>query len=204
MSARILPYIRAGLLFCLRLLTLSLFLAISIAAERLPVKIYTSADGLGSSFVNYLTSDSHGFMWFCTRDGLSRFDGTRFVTYQIAEKDSAPGIENIYEAHDGTYWITTTGGMYRFDPNKPTLQSGGTRILDAEKVGNERGVFFEDRKGNFWFGGGGLFRIENEDGKTVVRRFVLGLPQRQDLSFGISALTFRITRETIASGSNRP
>jgi ligand-binding sensor domain-containing protein len=109
-----------------------------------------------------------------------------FVTYQIAEKDSAPGIENIYEAHDGTYWITTTGGMYRFDPNKPTLQSGGTRILDAEKVGNERGVFFEDRKGNFWFGGGGLFRIENEDGKTVVRRFVLGLPQRQDLSFGIS------------------
>ena len=48
-------------------------------AERLPIKSYTSADGLGSSFVNYLMRDSRGFMWFCTRDGLSRFDGTRLL-----------------------------------------------------------------------------------------------------------------------------
>lgn len=56
--------------------------ALSICAERLPIKIYTSADGLGSSFVNYVMRDSRGFLWICTRDGLSRFDGTRFITYQ--------------------------------------------------------------------------------------------------------------------------
>jgi signal transduction histidine kinase/ligand-binding sensor domain-containing protein len=178
MNARMCPLFRAGLLLCL-------FVG-SALGERLPLKIYTSADGLGSSFINYLTSDTRGFMWFCTRDGLSRFDGTRFVTYQIGEKDSAPGIEQLYEARDGTYWITTTNGIYRFDPNRPSLQSGGSRILDAEKISSDRGVFFEDRKGNFWFGSGGLFRIEEEDGKKVPRRFILGLPQRQDLAFGIS------------------
>ncbi len=35
-----------------------------VRSERLPVKIYTSADGLGSSFVDYLMRDSRGFMWF--------------------------------------------------------------------------------------------------------------------------------------------
>jgi len=80
-----------------------LFFAANASAERLPVKIYTSADGLGSGFVDFLMRDSRGFMWFCTRDGLSRFDGARFVTYQIGSKDSPPGIESIYETRDGMY-----------------------------------------------------------------------------------------------------
>src|SRR5215510_2513346 len=75
-------------------------------AERLPVKSYTSADGLGSSFVNYLMRDSRGFMWFCTRDGLSRFDGARFVTYRVGDKNAPPGIEGIYQTRYGDYWIT--------------------------------------------------------------------------------------------------
>lgn len=62
----------------------------NVLAERLPIRIYTSTDGLGSSFVAYLMRDSRGFMWFCTRDGLSRFDGSRFVTYQIGDKASTP------------------------------------------------------------------------------------------------------------------
>jgi len=44
-------------------------------ADRLPVRIYTSAEGLGSSFVNGLMRDSHGFLWLRARDGLRRFDG---------------------------------------------------------------------------------------------------------------------------------
>ncbi len=57
-------------------LALLLFLFASVRAERLPIRIYTSADGLGSSFVDYLMRDSRGFMWFCTRDGLSATDIT--------------------------------------------------------------------------------------------------------------------------------
>ena len=166
--------------FCCSILWLFLVVILcarSTSSQHPNFRIFTTEQGLAHDSINRIVRDSRGFMWFCTRDGLSRFDGTRFVTYQITEKDSAPGIEDIYEAHDGTYWITTTGGLYRFDPNKPTLQSGGSRILDAEKIGEERGVFYEDRKGNFWFGGGGLFRIEDEDGKKILRRFVLGLPQ---------------------------
>ena len=145
-----------------------------VRSERLPVKIYTSADGLGSSFVDYLMRDSRGFMWFCTRDGLSRFDGSRFVTYQIGDKSSPPGIERIYEARNGTYWISTTGGLYRFNPNALSSQKiieGGRSILNAELVANRRAGFYEDHWGNLWLGGSGPYRIEERDGSPRVGIF---------------------------------
>jgi hypothetical protein len=118
-----------------------------VRAKRLPVKIYTSADGLGSSFVDYIMRDSRGFMWFCTRNGLSRFDGARFVTYQIG-KESPPGIESIHETRDGMYWITTTGGIYRFNPNEVSKPDPFMPRLNAELITTMRGEMFEDSKGN--------------------------------------------------------
>ncbi len=67
-------------------------------AERLPVKLYTSADGLGSTFVDYIMRDSRGFIWLCTRDGLSRFDGAQFVTLPPRPQTLATGpCDYIYE-----------------------------------------------------------------------------------------------------------
>src|SRR5258706_7241807 len=94
-------------------------LATPSAAERLPIKLFTSADGLGSSFISSLMRDSRGFLWASTRDGLSRFDGSRFVTYQIGGKGAPPGIEQILEARNGIYWLVTTRGLYRLDFNAP-------------------------------------------------------------------------------------
>src|SRR5262252_11212510 len=51
------------------------------AAEQLPIRTYTTDDGLGSTFIIRIVPDSKGFLWFCTRDGLSRFDGYTFVNF---------------------------------------------------------------------------------------------------------------------------
>src|SRR3954471_1122102 len=95
------------------LLTVLCFAFVHAYSEKLPIKVFTSADGVGSGFVDFVMRDSRGFMWFCTRDGLSRYDGARFVTYQVGEEGSPPGIEALYETRDGLYWISTTGGIYR-------------------------------------------------------------------------------------------
>ena len=53
-----------------------LLLSIDAAwAERLPVRAYGLADGLPSTFIEHIVSDSRGLLWFSTRDGLARFDG---------------------------------------------------------------------------------------------------------------------------------
>src|SRR5882762_4046298 len=92
------------------LLALFVFLAVSgsVRAERLPIKMFTSVDGLGSSFIGSLMRDSRGFLWVGTRNGLSRFDGSRFVTYQVGDLSAPPGIEQILETRKGVYWISTT------------------------------------------------------------------------------------------------
>ena len=51
--------------------------------ERLPIKSYTTADGLANNAVNRILRDSRGFLWFCTNEGLSRFDGYSFTNYGI-------------------------------------------------------------------------------------------------------------------------
>src|SRR5881409_3598461 len=56
----------------------------AVHAERLPFKRYTTAGGLAHDRVKRIFRDSRGFLWFCTVDGLSRFDGYRFVTFTTA------------------------------------------------------------------------------------------------------------------------
>ena len=48
-------------------------------AQRLPVTSCTIAQGLASNTVYKIVPDSRGFIWFATRDGLSRFDGYAFT-----------------------------------------------------------------------------------------------------------------------------
>src|SRR6185503_18961319 len=54
-----------------------LLVAVTTAqAERLPIRGYTVEDGLAHARVRRIVRDARGFLWFCTIDGLSRFDGT--------------------------------------------------------------------------------------------------------------------------------
>jgi len=168
---------------------LAVFVPITFA-EQLPVSNYTSADGLGSSFVNALMRDSRGFLWVCTRDGLSRFDGSHFVTYQVGDKNAAPGIEQILETRKGIYWIVTTGGLYRFDPNPPVSSKPnnvGRPTLNAQFVSNERGLLFEDHAGQLWAGGSSLYRVNYSDQKVSFQPVDLNLPN-PSLPLGISSI----------------
>ncbi|MGH9908410.1 MAG: two-component regulator propeller domain-containing protein [Pyrinomonadaceae bacterium] len=86
------------------------FLVTQIHAEQLPLRPYTSVDGLAQDRVKRIVRDSRGFLWFCTGDGLSRFDGTRFTTYDAARGLSYPTVNDFLETRNGTYWVATNGG----------------------------------------------------------------------------------------------
>src|SRR5262245_12472018 len=147
--------------------------------EHLPIKIFTSADGLGSSFIDFLMRDSRGFMWFCTRDGLSRFDGSRFVTYRVGDRNSAPGIESLYQTHDGAYWITTTAGLYRFKADAISRVNdpiGDRSFLDAEFVDPGRGPLLEDRHGTLWYANDDLYKLKEQNGKFELEPMHLNIP----------------------------
>jgi len=75
------PYSR-----CIRRIASLLFMLIVVFGGELrpespPFKSYTTEEGLAHDNVNKIVRDSRGFLWFCTAEGLSRFDGSRFTNF---------------------------------------------------------------------------------------------------------------------------
>src|SRR5205085_11613217 len=88
------------------------------------------------------------------------------------------------------YWITTTGGLYRFDPNAPTAQqkSGERQILSAELVSGQRGKFYEDSGGKLWYMSSALFLLHEADGKFDFEKVDLNLPENSSTSYSINGI----------------
>ncbi len=87
-----------------------------VFAEQLPLKIYSSADGLANDAVNRIVPDSREFLWICTGEGLSRFDGFRFKNYTQEQGLPHPSVSNLLETKDGDYLLATSGGLVVFNP----------------------------------------------------------------------------------------
>ena len=50
----------------------------------------TGENGLSQSNVKAIIQDSYGFMWFGTKNGLNRFDGTSIVQMNCDDYESVP------------------------------------------------------------------------------------------------------------------
>ncbi len=86
---------------------LGLFRATPVSAARLPLKTYTVADGLPHNTINCIVRDSRGFLWFCTAEGLSLFDGYRFTNFGVDQGLPNPHVTAILETREGEYWVAT-------------------------------------------------------------------------------------------------
>ena len=102
------------LLSCL--LSCLLLAATLVRAEQLPIKTYTTADRLAEDNVTRIVRDSRGFLWFCTGEGLSRFDGYQFTNYTTDQGLPHRVVNDLLETRDGDYWVATGGGVSRFNP----------------------------------------------------------------------------------------
>ncbi|HSC27840.1 MAG TPA: two-component regulator propeller domain-containing protein [Vicinamibacterales bacterium] len=62
------------------------------------------------SSVRVALQDRRGFLWIGTNEGLSRFDGYRFVNYGTADGLGNLYINDIVEDAQGRLWVATNGG----------------------------------------------------------------------------------------------
>jgi ligand-binding sensor domain-containing protein/signal transduction histidine kinase len=152
-------HVRLALLLCL------LAVPSAAPAEVPPIRAYTTADGLGSDTVYRVVADSRGFLWFCTNDGLSRFDGYAFTTYTTADGLPDNRVSDVRETRDGSLWIATARGLCRFDPRGAALFV--VEPLGDEPKANEVNALLETRDGTLWVGTeAGLFRLVLHHGKA--------------------------------------
>lgn len=75
-------------------------------AQPLLLRHYTVKDGLPSNVVYSIFQDRQGYVWFCTDQGISQFDGHHFYNYSINEGLPDNEIFDIAEDNYGRYWLT--------------------------------------------------------------------------------------------------
>ena len=143
-----------------------LIVSAQAAAQRLPITYYSTSDGLAHYAVNRIVRDSHGFLWFCTRDGLSRFDGREFVNWGVDDGLPVGDINDLLETPDGMLWLATVRGLVRFNPSG-RKQNGDaaldrmftTYIPSDDPRAARMSSLQRDATGTLWIGtAAGLFR----------------------------------------------
>lgn len=96
----------------------------SIDVSQLKLDNIDIKNGLSQNSIYSIFQDSKGFMWFCTQEGLNRYDGYSFISIkkEIGNKNSL--VSNytscIAESKPGIFWFGTEKGLsiYFYDAKK--------------------------------------------------------------------------------------
>jgi signal transduction histidine kinase/ligand-binding sensor domain-containing protein/DNA-binding response OmpR family regulator len=118
---------------------------------------WDAADGLPQNSVTAIVQADDGYLWIGTRDGLARFDGTRFTTFNRRNTPvmRSSSIITLAKTIDGSIWIGTFNGLLRFANGRFTAYSTKDGLL-SDYVTN----IIPDPHGGAWVGTGlGLVRL---------------------------------------------
>ena len=98
-----------------------LFIASSVLfanEEKIEFDIKNTKQGLSDNDISYIANDGHGFLWLGTNEGLNRYDGYEFKTYQSNFFDSTAlsgnVIWSIFKDSDGDIWVGTDKGIDQY------------------------------------------------------------------------------------------
>ena len=171
---------------CWLLATLCL-LGPAATAQQAFVRHFGPAEGLRPTFVYAILQDRQGYLWLGTGEGLVRYDGHGFVTFNRKDGLAEDVVVSLREDRaNGRLWVGHyQGGIsVKTEPSiaftatgrsaeTATLPANGPPPVDTASIGRylrhyrlrlPRGVvpicLFEDREGNAWLGtaGQGLWR----------------------------------------------
>src|SRR5712692_9647357 len=150
----------------------------SASAERLPIRTYTTSDGLPNGSIGRVVQDSDGAIWAATSGGLSRFDGYRFLN--LAEEVLPHAVVNdVLELSTGEYLIATRGGLCRLAISSQVVDGHTTScariMIPGGPHANNLNALHKDQSGRWWIGSeGGLFSLDRA-ASGIAHRVDLGI-----------------------------
>jgi signal transduction histidine kinase/ligand-binding sensor domain-containing protein len=87
------------------------------AQAQYGVDVWTVDDGLPQNLVRGLAQSPDGYLWIATFDGLVRFDGMRFTTFNQSNTAgiSSNRFGSMYQGKDADLWLVNEiGGLTRY------------------------------------------------------------------------------------------
>lgn len=113
---------------------------------------FTDDSGLPINSVMTLKRDNRGFIWAGTQDGIAFFNGHRWTSVNLPNRNVSNYVFDILPAKDGSIWIGTDGGgLHKFNDNQwQTFDSGKGLISNAIRCLAE--TFDENGNSIIWIG----------------------------------------------------
>ncbi len=131
-----------------------------------------SSDRLPSLTVNSIVQDEKGYIWIGTQNGLNRFNGYHFITYQHKDNDSTSinhnNITALFIDRKGVLWIGTPKGLSYYDAETMTFIH--KRILDNHRQEPRITQICQSPNGHLIIGTAGYGLLELSDKNSAIKR----------------------------------
>lgn len=137
------------------------------SAQTISFNHLSVENGLSNNSVLSITQDRTGFLWFGTRMGINRYDGSRFKTYVSITKDSNTLYDNnviaLFCDSRKTIWAGTSSGLNRYNEKKDLFER-----IPLQNAALSINSIYEDKKGTLWIGtSNGLYALPNRQLKQI-------------------------------------
>lgn len=115
-------------------------------------KHYNINNGLSQNTVRTIFQDNQGFMWFGTKDGLNRFDGTTFKVFKFSPNGKL--TDNVFhrilqDKHDNI-WVATDEGVYIYDVHQEEFHRFNRVTSENDSVIGVVTEMVADHDGDIW------------------------------------------------------
>jgi signal transduction histidine kinase/ligand-binding sensor domain-containing protein/DNA-binding response OmpR family regulator len=121
-------------------------------------------EGLSENAVYCILQDKKGFMWFGTKDGLNRYDGSDFRIFRNSAQNSRSVgnnfIRSMIEGKDGQIYVGTDTGLDIMNTLEETFTKVIARTPEGSSIASAVNAFYIDRDSAIWIATmtQGLFR----------------------------------------------
>lgn len=167
-----------------------------IRAQQTNINKYNIEDGLVNNDVLSIYEDSRGFIWLCTRGGLSRYDGSRFTNYTTTNGLTHDMVNAIIEIAPQEFIVAQNSDgprLLKNDRIQPLLSAGKITLNKFYRPGSNRLIATTDFNG----------LVEWESGKfkplnATYTKNISKLAMPNDSTWLLLDLTFSIQLTTLS------
>ena len=178
------------------LLLQSVFLhAQKFTGDTYNIQFVTMDNGLLHHYIDDIYKDKTGYLWFSTGGGLSRYDGYKFVHYNM---NSAPValkgnfIHKVCEDNFSRLWIASEGGLDVLDLRKNEKVDLFSDVDTLRLSFPDTPVIniLKDSKGDIWLYSNSIYKIGLKDDGSIQDILLYGDEPGKEMLHPLAVVVF--------------